>query len=170
MVREEFKLIVKGLKSIYLDKTFIPDQIAFDMWFELLKDIPYKLAEESAIRYMSTNSKPPTPADIRKGCVSIVESEDISEDKAWDLVYRAICNSNIHAEEEFNRLPDVIQRTIGSPNRLRAMACDNHFNMSVESSNFKKAYRTIKERDRYDAQLPHQLGMLIQKSGYLIKG
>lgn len=44
MTREEFKTLVKGMKAVYAQPTFIPDQDAFNVWFELLKDIPYQQA------------------------------------------------------------------------------------------------------------------------------
>ena len=45
MTREEFKTLVKGMKAVYAQPTFIPDQDAFNVWFELLKDIPYQQAK-----------------------------------------------------------------------------------------------------------------------------
>ena len=41
MTREEFSIIVKGLKDVYTQQTFIPDKDAFNVWYELLKDIDY---------------------------------------------------------------------------------------------------------------------------------
>ena len=57
MTREEFKTLVKGMKAVYAQPTFIPDQDAFNVWFELLKDIPYQQAnvaiQKSGLWYSS---------------------------------------------------------------------------------------------------------------------
>lgn len=66
MTREEFKTLVKGMKAVYAQPTFIPDQDAFNVWFELLKDIPYQQANVAIQKYMLTEKFPPTIADIRE--------------------------------------------------------------------------------------------------------
>lgn len=45
MEREQFKVLVKAMKAVYAQPTFIPDQDAFNVWFALLGDLPYKQAE-----------------------------------------------------------------------------------------------------------------------------
>ena len=90
MTREEFKTLVKGMKAVYAQPTFIPDQDAFNVWFELLKDIPYQQANVAIQKYMLTEKFPPTIADIREKATQIVESVDssMSELEAWSLVER----------------------------------------------------------------------------------
>lgn len=46
MEREQFKVLVKAMKAVYAQPTFIPDQDAFNVWFALLGDVVQK-------RYMS---------------------------------------------------------------------------------------------------------------------
>lgn len=38
MEREQFKVLVKAMKAVYAQPTFIPDQDAFNVWFALLRD------------------------------------------------------------------------------------------------------------------------------------
>lgn len=171
MTRDEFKLIAKGLKAIYTDPKFLPDQNAFDVWYELLKELPYEIASASAQRYMATERFAPTPSDIRAGAVNVVVKEEITEDEAWDMVYKAIQNATYHAQEEFDKLPEQVQKVIASPSRLSAMAQDSDFNLGVESSNFKKSFRTIQQRQKYEAQLPQGFtNLLAETSMNLIGG
>ena len=44
MEREEFKILVKAMKAVYAQPTFIPDKDAFDVWYGLLQDLPYEQA------------------------------------------------------------------------------------------------------------------------------
>ena len=116
MTREEFKTLVKGMKAVYAQPTFIPDQDAFNVWFELLKDIPYQQANVAIQKYMLTEKFPPTIADIREKATQIVESVDnsMSELEAWSLVRKAVRNSGYHSVEEFEKLPEACQRAVGS--------------------------------------------------------
>ena len=145
MTREEFKTLVKGMKAVYAQPTFIPDQDAFNVWFELLKDIPYQQANVAIQKYMLTEKFPPTIADIREKATQIVESVDssMSELEAWSLVRKAVRNSGYHSVEEFEKLPEACQRAVGSAANLKEWALmDSERVETVEQSHFIRNYRT----------------------------
>ena len=166
MDREEFKKIVKGVKSIYADPKFIADQDAFDMWYALLKDLDYEVASMATQSYMQTEKFPPTPADIRRYASQITSpiTDDISEIDAWGKVSKAICNSLYHSEEEFNRLPKLIQQTLGNHIRLRELAeLDAGQLQTVEASNFMRSYRAKLEVHKRESQLNDSLRLTINQ-------
>lgn len=51
MEREEFKILVKAMKAVYAQPTFIPDKDAFDVWYGLLQDLPYEQANLAIQKY-----------------------------------------------------------------------------------------------------------------------
>lgn len=106
MEREQFKVLVKAMKAVYAQPTFIPDQDAFNVWFALLGDLPYKQAELAVQKHMATEKFPPTIADIREKAEQItsVKETEMSELEAWAIVRKAIGRSNYYAEEEFEKL------------------------------------------------------------------
>ena len=67
MEREEFKTIVKGLKAVYAQPAFIPDADAFDVWYGMLRDLPYRQASLAVQQHMASSPYPPTISDIRRG-------------------------------------------------------------------------------------------------------
>lgn len=81
MEREQFKVLVKAMKAVYAQPTFIPDQDAFNVWFALLGDLPYKQAELAVQKHMATEKFPPTIADIRE------KAEQITSVKEWTYAY-----------------------------------------------------------------------------------
>ena len=54
MERDEFKILVKSMKAVYAQPTFLPDQDAFNVWYALLKDLPYELASMAVQKHMLT--------------------------------------------------------------------------------------------------------------------
>ena len=100
MEREQFKVLVKAMKAVYAQPTFIPDQDAFNVWFALLGDLPYKQAELAVQKHMATEKFPPTIADIREKAEQItsVKETEMSELEAWAIVRKAIGRSNYYAE------------------------------------------------------------------------
>lgn len=160
MEREEFKTLVKGMKAVYAQPTFIPDQDAFNVWYELLKDLPYTQANIAIQKYMLTEKFPPTIADIRTKANDIVAKveESMSELEAWSLVSKAISNSGYHAEEEFDKLPEVCQRAIGNPSNLKEWAMmESDKVATVEQSHFIRNYRVAVQRMQEDAKIPNHV-------------
>lgn len=157
MERDEFKILVKSMKAVYAQPTFLPDQDAFNVWYALLKDLPYELASMAVQKHMLTEKFPPTIADLRAKANEVVEqpAEEMSELEAWALVRKAIGNSNYHADEEFARLPEVCRIAVGSPVNLREWAMMNSDQVAtVEQSHFIRNYRTAAKRMTEDRKLP----------------
>lgn len=165
VTRDEFKVLVKAMRAVYTSPLFIPDQNAFDVWYSMLKDLDYAVASRAIQIHIQTDEKLPTVASIRKHALKISETDEnnLNEDEAWDMVYKAICNSSYHAEEEFEKLPEIIRRILAVPSRLRQLAMDNNFNLGVESSNFKKAFRQEQQRQAEKNKLSPGVARLIKE-------
>lgn len=164
MERKELSYLVKALKAVYSDPKFIADQDAFNVWYELLKDIPYQVAHATVYKYISTNKFPPTIADIREGATSIVQPEQLGEGEAWALVYKAICNSAYNSVEEFNKLPKECQRAVGDPAILREWASLTIDEVNtVIQSNFMRSYRVASKNAEEHKRLPQATREVIEK-------
>ena len=164
MERSEFSILVKAMKAVYSDPKFIADKDAFNVWYELLKDIPYAMCEASLHKYMATNKYPPTIADIRQSALEIATPDVMGEAEAWALVYKAICNSTYHAREEFDKLPVDCQKAIGSPSILREWAglATDEVNTVIQS-NFMRVYKTTAKKTQEYKQLPESTRKIIEK-------
>ena len=124
MTREEFAVLVKAMKAVYSSENFIADKDAFDVWYGLLKDLPYEQANLAIQKYMTSEKFPPTIADIRTKATEIIApaEESMSELQAWALVRKALRNSGYNSEEEFAKLPEVCQRAVGTAANLKEWA------------------------------------------------
>ena len=160
MEREQFKVLVKAMKAVYAQPTFIPDQDAFNVWFALLGDLPYKQAELAVQKHMATEKFPPTIADIREKAEQItsVKETEMSELEAWAMVRKAIGRSNYYAEEEFEKLPEACKMAVGNPSNLREWAMmDSDQVGTVEQSHFVRNYRTAMQRIKEDRRMPEKV-------------
>ena len=170
MTREEFSILVKGMKAVYPQPTFIPDKDAFDIWYALLDDIPYKQANIAVQKHITSSKFPPTVADIREKAIFKETDDEISELQAWSLVYKAICNSTYNAEDEYNKLPVTIQKAVGNQSNLKEWGqMPIETVQSVEQSHFIRAYRTVLEREKQDSRLPEKLRIAMQNEKLIEK-
>lgn len=166
MTRDEFKILVKGMKAVYAQQTFLPDKDAFDMWFALLQDLPYKLANVAIQKHMLTEKFPPTPAEIREKAAQMIEvpETEMSELEAWALVRKAIRNSGYHAQEEFDKLPEACREAVGNAANLEEWAKMDYEKVeSVEQSHFIRNFRTAVLRIKEEQRLPEQTRKLISE-------
>ena len=156
MEREEFKILVKAMKAVYAQPTFIPDKDAFDVWYGLLQDLPYEQANLAIQKYMTSERFPPTIADIRTKATEIIAPAEES----------MLRNSGYNSEEEFAKLPEACQRAVGTAANLKEWALmDSDQVATIEQSHFIRNYRTSVQRMKEEARLPENVRMLIADMG-----
>lgn len=150
----------------------VPDKtIAVNLWYEIFKDQPYKAVQAAVMAYISTDSSgfAPSPGAIRTRIFAMSASEEeMTEGEAWSMVSAALRNSAYHAEEEFAKLPPLVQRAVGSASQLHVWGTDPDYCESVESSNFKRVYRTVTDREKELRKIPESVRTLITGSGDLL--
>ena len=161
MTREEFSIIVKGLKAVYTDPRFIPDKDAFDVWYAMLSDLDYKVASLSTQKYIMSNKFMPSVSDIRSIATEITKPQAIPSLTAWSLVSKAIRDSAYHAQERFDAFPEEVKLAVGSPENLKAWGLSENFNENVAQSHFIKAYETVLSRKKATDVLPDKMKDLI---------
>lgn len=171
MTQDEFLKIAVKLKAAYPDPKFLPDKGSLQVWYEMLQDIPFENAKNAVQTFIATNRSLPTIADLRELAREAVKEDDLSPLAAWSIVEKAVRNSLYGAEEEFEKLPPVIQRSVGSPANLREWAqMERDAFHSVEQSHFIRAYRAESEREKRNDTMPENLQRLIHKAAERLEG
>ena len=142
---EQFRTLVKAMWAIYPKATFIPDEEAFKVWYTLLSDIPYETLAQAVQAHLQSNKFPPTPADIREQSQHfLLQDEEMYRSEGWaaGLVMKAARNSTYGAEEEFAKLPPLVQEAVGSVEALRSLgALAPDVLASVAKGQFLSSYR-----------------------------
>lgn len=145
MTRDEVIQIV--MVMTYTFDNFHPDDLTalVDTWTAILADEDAKAIEQAVIIYCKSNHEfAPKPGQLIE--MARPKPEYMSEMEAWSLVRRAISNGYYGAEQEFEKLPQEIQKVLGGPSQLRTWAVDENFNENVAMSNFQRSYRTVLQR------------------------
>ena len=93
-----------------------------------------------------------------------------SEGEAWAVVMRAIKRGIDNSEADFEAFPPAIKRAVGTAAQIRRWAMSEDFNESVESSNFKRTYRAMLEREKNEALIPANVKALTQGVAARLEG
>lgn len=133
-----------------------------DVWTTLLDGYEYKDIQAALVTYISSNNSgfAPSVSQLIAGARKITREEPDyqNEEEAWSLVYKAICKSTYYSVEEFNKLPAICQKAIGSPDNLRELATsDLDAIQSVEKSNFMRVYRAELAKQIEIDKIPQQI-------------
>lgn len=165
MTREEFKILAKAMKAVYTEPSFMPDQNAFDVWYEMLRDLEYTQASNAIKKHMMNSDRLPKISHIRQeACRFNGGVDELNEMAAWGLVCRALKRCGYYADEEFDKLPAIVQRAIVSPAQLKEWATMEDIDgraLNVMQSNFMRTFRAEQERQKETDKLSPDLKKLI---------
>ena len=159
MTIDEFRVLAKGMKAVYPQPNFLPDMDAVNVWYELLKDIDYQVANMAIQMHAQSSKFPPTVAEIRESASKIVHGETKDWSKAWEEACRAMSRfGRDRKAEAYKTLDERTRRVI---DRLGYRNLCMSENIGVDRANFRSIYETIAQRDKEINKLSPQIQTLL---------
>lgn len=155
MTRDEFKVLVKGMKAVYSQATFIPDQDAFNMWFALLCDIPYNVCGVAIRKYMMLSKFPPTVAEIRELSATAVNGDPMSWGESWEKALNAVRRYGTYNQAAaLDSLDPITRKCVDSIGYTTLCMSEN---IMVERAHYQKIFEVYAKRDREEKQISEPL-------------
>lgn len=157
MTRDEVKKLIATMEATYPnyhpgDRTF-----TVNAWASMLEEYDFRQVQMAFKKFVlsDTGGFAPSIGQLVARIHEIAAGDDLGEIEAWSLVSKAIKNSNYHAKEEFEKLPQILQRVVYSPSNLRdwAAADTDTVNSAVQSHVIRN-YRAAAKAAREEAKLP----------------
>ncbi len=124
-------------------------------WLSILGDYDAALVFKALKMYVTTDTTgfAPTPGQlITKMKEGDLFADELAASEVWKQVRRAISRSAYYSGEEFEKLPDIAKRILGSPARLRAYATDQNYNESAVCNNFLREYTRLSNGEHITAR------------------
>lgn len=169
MTREETKMIIGMLGSVYINEfsKLNDEQMAnmVNVWSMLLEDEDANKIATVTKAYLksNTNAFMPTPAMLINLAYELFTPQGMTELEAWNLVYRAVCNSGYNAQREYDNLPLEIKALCSPKQLIEWSQMDISTLNSVVASNFMRSFKA-REKQRSDyAKLPNETKDLISE-------
>lgn len=148
---QETTQVVFGIKAVYPAHFQRYSKMDFDgmisAWSGVFANVPFEVVKYGVNAFIANDVKgfPPVPGQIMQYIQLAKHGEKLSEGEAWSLVLKAVQNSLYNSDEEFQKLPQDVQRAVGSPQALRAMAMEE--GTTVIQSNFLRSYRGVTKQE-----------------------
>lgn len=161
MTNRETAQIMTILQAVYPDsfKTQSAEmlQATVKVWSLVFADDAFETVQAAVMAHISGSTERfmPPPGVIKQRIISMTTDADLTAQEAWQLVNAATQRGLYNAREEYEKLPPVVQRVVGSPSQLKEWAMmDAETVQSVVASNFQRSYMARAERERECMALP----------------
>lgn len=167
MTREETQEILMVIQAAYPNYKPQNKTFTINIWYQSLQEYDYRQVSMALRAYITSDNSgfAPSIGQLIEKAQMISQPRELSEMEAWMLVSRALRNGYYGAEQEFDRLPPLVQKAVGAPEQLRNWSqTDMESIENVVQSNFMRTYRSVAARETQIAKMPEDIRGLIGKT------
>jgi len=157
MTRTDITELLIKISCAYPNFKLANKEMAVELWFDMLGEYDVRLIN-MALKSLISKGGAFAPsigeiiAEARKISDMAKGREEMSEGEAWALV-RKVTSGNM----EFERLPEEIQKAIGSKRQAIEWGYAEDVNWEVVQSQFLRSLRTIRQRNKENELLPKSI-------------
>ena len=170
MTKEETSKILAVINAYYpyffRDMNADGKRAIIELWHRQFAEYEYSVVSASLDAYIAVDeqNKAPNVGMLKALIRKMTQPEEMTEQEAWGYVAKALRNSNYNSQEEFEKLPEQIQRVVGSPNQLREWAViDTDTLHTVVASNFQRSFRARAKNDKEYLAIPSGIRQTIEQ-------
>lgn len=150
ILKISYPVFAKGLSKRDADNLI-------ELWTVSFADYPYEVVSRAVYDLIGTKKDfaPDIAAvkeRVREMCA--VAAGEPTDADLWNLLCRAASNSAYNSESEYQKLPEILKRYVGSPSGLRDMAMieENVFH-TVTKGTFFKTIDIVRERMEFERRV-----------------
>ena len=136
-----------------------------DLWSDMFRDDDVNIVKYALKELIATHSGyPPDIAAVKNKMKELCSSAtgEATDEDLWLVLKKSVSNGLYGAEQEFEKLPAVLKRYVGTPSTLTEMALiDTDTFNTVTHGQFLKQIKVIKEREEYSQNMPDDVKRLI---------
>lgn len=167
-----FAVLKANYSNFFKNLSRIDAEAQVSLWAEMFADTPYEMVGLAVKTFIATDVEgyPPNVGRIKRELMKLTEKEQMTEQEAVSLIMKATRNGLYRAKEEYEKLPPVLQRLVGSPEQIRAwarMPADEL--QTVVASNLMRSYRAIAKKEEEYQALPSSIKNLLGQVGEQMK-
>lgn len=167
-----FAVLKANYSNFYKNMSRIDAEAQVSLWAEMFEDTPYEVVGMAVKAFIATDVEgyPPNVGRIKQEIRKLSEKEQMTEQEAISLIMKATKNGLYGADKEYEKLPPVLQRLVGSPSQLKVwarMPVDEL--QTVVASNLMRSYKAIAQREEYEKALPSSIKNLLGQVGEQLK-
>lgn len=166
MTEKEVRQLLAMTQAVYPNYNPPSREAAVNAWLMCLSQYDNNVVMAAFKAYITTDTSgfAPSIGQLLDKVHVIQNPQELTELEAWSLVSKAIRNGLYGADEEFAKLPPLVQQAVGQPRCLTEWAMLGAEDKAVTQSNFMRTYRTVVCRAKELSKMPPEVRALIEKN------
>ena len=171
MNRDETVAVLAVLRgaypNFYKGMTTADQNGIIGLWQEMFAEDEAALVMAAVKAHIACDAQgyPPVIGKIKERLRQLTNPPKMTELEAWGFVKKALRNSAYNSGAEFEKLPPVIQRLVGSPAQLRSWAMLEDGTDDYIAGQFQRSYKSRAEIERENMSLPPSVKAFTDKLG-----
>lgn len=160
MTRDETKKILMVMQASFPNYHPVDPAATLNTWELMLQEYTYEQISMALKAYIlaDTTGFAPSIGQLVEKVSVICAPNELNELEAWALVSKALRNGYYGAEQEFEKLPSLVQKAVGQPSQLRQWSqTDSESVENVIQSNFIRTYRAVLKREHDVFKMPSEI-------------
>ncbi len=158
MTRDELGKIIMALSATY-DNFPVTEKAQFDIWYEMLRDLDYRVTMIAVKELIATSVFPPKIAEIRRGATQILHPTQTSTE-AWEEVTRAVRRHGSYGEAEALAQMSPIARRVVKSMGYRELCLSE--NQMADRAHFLKLFEVLRDKEVRRLQIGEPLAEAIE--------
>ena len=167
MTRDETKKILMVMQASFPNYHPVDPAATLNTWELMLQEYTYEQISMALKAYIlaDTTGFAPSIGQLVEKVSVICAPNELNELEAWALVSKALRNGYYGAEQEFEKLPSLVQKAVGQPSQLRQWSqTDSESVENVIQSNFIRTYRAVLKREHDVFKMPSEIRNMISSN------
>lgn len=166
MTETEVRQLLAMTQAVYPNYNPPSREAAVNAWLMCLSQYDNNVVMAAFKAYITTDTSgfAPSIGQLLDKVHVIQNPQELTELEAWSLVSKAIRNGLYGADEEFAKLPPLVQQAVGQPRCLTEWAMLGAEDKAVTQSNFMRSYRAVVYRAKELSKMPPEVRALIEKN------
>lgn len=165
MTRDETKQIIAAIGACYPNFNVKDIGVTVDVWATMLVDYDYEGISLALQSYITTDTSGFAPAigQLIAKYNELKHPAQMNAMEAWSLVSKALRNGYYNSKGEYDALPPLVQKAVGSPENIHNWSMTDEESVeSVIASQFMKRYETECKRERELQAMPLTIRTVIE--------
>lgn len=158
VLRVTYQTFARGMKPADAENLI-------DAWYMCFTNDPYEVVSLAIYDLIQTKKDfAPDIATVKERIreMKAEVSGEPSNDEMWAMLKKAASNSIYNAREEFEKLPPILQKYLGSPAELHAMAVTPESTLeTVNRGMFFKNIERTREREEFRERLNPEMRVML---------
>lgn len=173
MTRDETKALLFEMTTVY--PNFHPENLTatIDIWSKILEDDDPMVIHDAFIAYTRSNTSgfAPSPGQLRMMIADrVVEQTTDDDGQILNMLIMASRNASYGFEEEFAKMPPLLQKAVGSPTVIRSWGLIEQDELNYTFDRIVRTYKEYKNREKVNIATQGITPTLVENVTPLLKG